>query len=85
MRPNGQHILDIVQYRLYCITSFIPHQMFIDKISFKNFKEQVQSFLNVTGDSLVHKTRPCADGRYTVIFYKCIHFKPYYLNSHAEH
>ena len=31
--------------------------MFLDKILFKNFKEQVQSFLNVTGDSLVQKTR----------------------------
>ena len=58
MGPIGQHVLDIVQYTLCRITSIIPHQMFLDKILFKNFEEQVQSFLNVTGDSLVHKTRP---------------------------
>ena len=43
---------------LYCITSIIQHQMFLDKILFKNFKEQAETLFDVTGDSLVKKTWP---------------------------
>ena len=51
VRPNGQHFRYCA---VYCITSIIQHESFLNKIV-KNFEEQVEDFFNVTSESLVKK------------------------------
>ena len=54
VRPNSQRIGHCT---VYCITFLSQHESFLIKIV-QNFEELVDDFFNVTGDSLLKKTRP---------------------------